>query len=65
MKGNAKNDGGLHISHRLISILLATVGVALLAYMIPVEGEPGFLPLFLIALGVGWYFVARARSLSH
>lgn len=65
MKGNAKSKRGGRMIHRLSSILLTTIGVALLGYMILVEGEPGFIPLLLIVAGVGWYLVARARSLSH
>jgi hypothetical protein len=53
------------MSHQTIPIVITAIGVALLAYMIPVEGEPGLIPLLLIVVGVGWYFVARARSRSH
>lgn len=59
-----RNDVGRK-SHHLIPILVATAGVALLAYMILVEDEPGFIPLLLIVLGVGWYIVERVRSHSH
>ena len=26
------------------------------------DGEPGAIPLLLIVLGAGWYFVARVRA---
>lgn len=53
------------MSHRKLSLSITAIGVALLAYMIPVEGEPGLIPLLLILLGLGWYFVARAQTRSH
>lgn len=47
---------------RNVSLLFLALGLALLAYMIPVEGEPGALPLGLVLFGTIGFFVARARS---
>ena len=38
------------------------VGCLLLGYMVAVEGEPGALPLALIAVGIAWLLYARARN---
>ena len=51
--------------HILMPILLAVTGFALVAYMIPVEGELGGIPILLILAGVGWYLIARARVQSN
>jgi hypothetical protein len=45
--------------------LLIAIGLALLAYMIVVESEPGLVPLLLIGAGIGWYLAARARLRSR
>lgn len=49
----------------LLSTLIAVLGVVLLIYMIVVEDEPGALPLLLIAVGVGWRLLLRARTRSR
>lgn len=46
---------------RLLPILLIMVGLALMIRQIHVENEPGAIPLALITLGIGAYFIARAR----
>ena len=46
---------------RNVSLLLLAIGLALLAYMIPVEGEPGALPLGLVLFGTIGYVVSRVR----
>lgn len=47
---------------RAVSLLCLAVGLLLLAYMIPVEGEPGALPLALVLVGtIGW-FASRRRE---
>ena len=46
-----------------IAAAVAGVGLALMAYMIVVEDEPGALPLALVAVGVVWFLVARRKSL--
>lgn len=52
-------------AHGILSALLLLIGVALMAYMIVVEGEPGALPLLLITLGLGWYFAPQFRRWYH
>jgi hypothetical protein len=47
---------------RNVSLLLLAVGLALLAYMIPVEGEPGALPLGLVLFGTIGFIVSRLRA---
>lgn len=49
----------------LISVLTTMIGVTLMVYMIIVEREPGAIPLLLIVLGIGWYFVTRDGVRSH
>ena len=39
-------------SLRIISMIIAILGLALIAYMIWVEGELGALPLFLTLIGI-------------
>lgn len=46
---------------RLVPILLITAGVALMAVQIREESEPGAIPLALIGLGLGAYFITRTR----
>ncbi len=50
----------------LLSLLTIAIGLLLLMWMVLEEGEPGAIPLLLIAFGGAWYFLARrrARSLS-
>jgi hypothetical protein len=49
----------------LFPILVLAIGLALLAFMVTVEGEPGALPLLLITVGGIWYGLARRRSRSN
>lgn len=51
--------------HKVLSLLTIVTGAILMAYMIVVENEPGAIPLLLIVLGTGWYFITRARTRSH
>ncbi len=44
-----------------ISLLLILLAIALLLYMIPVEGEPGALPLLLLLSGTVWFLINRYR----
>ncbi len=59
------NDAAKLRLHRRASVLTIVVGVALLIMMVVVESEPGALPLLLIVLGTGWYFVTGARARSR
>jgi hypothetical protein len=47
--------------HALLAVLTMVLGSVLLAVMIVVEGEPGLLPLGMIAAGVAWHVVTRYR----
>lgn len=47
--------------HALLAWLAMVLGGLLLAVMVVVEGEPGLLPLAMIAAGVAWHFVTRWR----
>ena len=43
---------------------LLVLGLALLGYMVVFEGEPGLLPLLLVAVGAAWLWVAMRRKPS-
>jgi hypothetical protein len=60
-----ENAGSNRKVHALLSALTVLIGVALLIYMVTVEDEPGAVPLLLIVVGSGWYFITRARFRSH
>lgn len=45
-----------------ISAVILAIGLALMAFMIITESEPGALPLALVLIGGIWLFVARRRS---
>lgn len=46
---------------KALSLLTVAIGIALLGYMVSVEGEPGALPLLMVTAGMVWYFVIRQR----
>lgn len=60
--GTIESTGRNRKVHAVLSALTVAVGILLLIYMITVEDEPGALPLLLVVLGSGWYFINRARS---
>ena len=47
-----------------ISAAILVIGLALMAFMITTESEPGALPLALVLIGGIWLFVARKRARS-
>lgn len=47
-----------------ISAAILVIGLALMAFMISTESEPGALPLALVLIGGIWLFVARRRARS-
>ena len=49
---------------RRISITVLAIGLTLLIYMVTVESEPGAIPLLMILVGAGGYFLTRARLRS-
>ncbi len=50
-----------HRTQRALAAALGVLGVALLAFMITVEDEPGALPLFLILVAAVWAIGLRVR----
>lgn len=51
--------------HRTLSALTIAIGLVLMIGKIYADSEPGGIPLLLIVLGTGWYFVTRVRTRSH
>lgn len=51
--------------HKLLSLLTIFIGLLLVTFMIIVESEPGALPLVLILIGTGWYFITRSKLRSQ
>lgn len=51
--------------HKMISLLITLVGIALMTYMIIVEDEPGAIPLLLVLGGTIWYFYTRSKTRSN
>lgn len=47
---------------RTLSIVLITVGLALMIFMITVEDEPGAIPLFMILCGTVWFYRTRLKN---
>lgn len=47
---------------RTLSIVIMTVGLALMIFMITVEDEPGAIPLFMILSGIVWFFMIRLKN---
>lgn len=50
--------------HRILSLLTLALGLVLMTYMVIYESEPGAIPLLLIVVGTGWYFMTRKRGRS-
>jgi hypothetical protein len=46
---------------RLAALLILALGVALMAFKIYADSEPGAIPLALVLLGIGLYLYARTR----
>ena len=49
---------------KLAAGTVLVLGLALLGYMVAFEGEPGLLPLVLVAVGAAWLWVAMRRKPS-
>jgi hypothetical protein len=47
--------------NNVLSIVITLLGVSLLTYMILIEDEPGAVPLFLIFIGIAWFFFNRHK----
>lgn len=50
--------------HTMLSVMTIVIGLLLMMGKIYADSEPGFIPILLVALGVGWYSVARVRTRS-
>ena len=50
-----------HKLHTMLSLTLLALGLALIAYMVTVEGELGALPLALVLAGAIWFAITRFR----
>ena len=48
-----------------LSVLTIAIGLVLMIYKIYADSEPGLIPILLVVLGSGWYFITRARIRSH
>lgn len=55
-----KAPGNLKL-HVTLSLVVIAVGLALMAFKIYADSEPGAIPLALVLLGTGWYFLTRRR----
>ncbi|HEX2189333.1 MAG TPA: hypothetical protein VHG51_10570 [Longimicrobiaceae bacterium] len=51
--------------HRILAVLIVAVGLVLMIGKIYADSEPGGIPILLVVLGTGWYFIARVRARSH
>ena len=49
---------------RLAALLILALGVALMAFKIYADSEPGAIPLLLVLIGIVLYLVARSRLRS-
>ena len=43
--------------HQFLSIVMIVAGMALMIFMIHTESEPGAVPLLLVLIGMGWFFI--------
>lgn len=48
-----------------LSILTLAIGLVLMVGKIYADSEPGAIPLLLVVVGLGWYFITRVRTQSH
>lgn len=51
--------------HKLLSVLTIAMGFVLMMVKIYADSEPGAIPILLVVLGMGWYFITRLRTQSH
>lgn len=51
--------------HKILSILTIAIGLVLMLVKIYADSEPGAIPLLLVILGIGWYFITQVRSRSQ
>lgn len=59
-------DAGQKLSvPTVIQVLIIAVGLVLMIGKIVADSEPGAIPILLILVGIGWYFIQRVRLRSH
>src|SRR4028118_847146 len=51
--------------HKILSALAIAIGFVLMLGKIYADSEPGAIPMLLVVLGMGWYFITRVRTRSH
>src|SRR4028118_2368016 len=51
--------------HKILSALAIAIGFVLMLGKIYADSEPGAIPMLLVVLGMGWYFITRVRTQSH
>jgi len=52
-------------AHRNLSVFVLVLGIVLMIFMIVVEDEPGGIPVLLILVGTGWFFISRSGIRSQ
>jgi hypothetical protein len=50
---------------KLLSVVTIAIGFVLMMAKIYADSEPGAIPILLVVLGMGWYFITRVRTQSH
>ena len=51
--------------HKILSALTIAIGFVLMFGKIYADSEPGAIPILLVVLGMGWYFITLVRIRSH
>lgn len=49
----------------LVAMVIIIVGFVLMIGKMVVDSEPGAIPILLILVGTGWFFIQRIRRRSH
>ena len=50
---------------KILSLLTLAIGLVLMVGKIYADSEPGAIPLLLVVVGIGWYFISRVRTRSQ
>ena len=59
------NSKKLMVHTLLLSRLTLVIGTLLMIFKIYADSEPGAIPLLMIVVGAGWYFVSRFQLRSQ